>query len=158
MFRWSLTGDSRENLDTDTSATSSIGVIRIGSILPHETTWIRYMNNKGKKKVFITLNITRQRPGITDRWKMNKKVTPVHCRELWHGRGKPGGFPELRWWSWVQETYRARPHSSECWRGKNCTVETTTLRVLTLKYSTDHWSAQAHEGITLAWGQTTWKN
>ena len=51
-FRWALTGDSIENLDTDTSATSPAGVIRIGSTLPHETTWIRYMKNKEKKKGF----------------------------------------------------------------------------------------------------------
>ena len=49
-FRWALTGGSIENLDTDTSATSPAGVIRIGSTLPHETTWIRYMKNKEKKK------------------------------------------------------------------------------------------------------------
>ena len=72
-----------------------MGVIRIGSTLPHETTWIRYMNNK-KKKSFHDTEHHETKTGITDRWEMNKKVTPVHCRELWRGRGKPGGFPELR--------------------------------------------------------------
>lgn len=103
-------GIALRNLDTDTSATNPAGVIRIGSTLPRPGNSLdQVYENKEKKKGFTTLNMMRQRPGITDRWEPNKRW-PQFTTDSY-------GMGEEAWWvSWVKimasrhmETYRARP-------------------------------------------------